>query len=172
MALAARGTCGTLLAVADHDDDIAIAVEPFDAPDGAALRDELAAELVRRYGHDSEPGEKPTATDVALFLVARDGAGRALGCGALRAIEPGVFEIKRMLVRNEARGRGLGRRLLAALEEHAAALGARRLLLEAGPEQPEAIGLYEQAGYRPVPCFGAYAGAENSLCFGRDLDAS
>ncbi len=153
-----------------EDDDIAIAVEPFDAPDGAALRDELAAELERRYGRDSEPGEKPTAASVTRFVVARDGAGRAVGCGALRTIEPGVFEIKRMYVRDELRGRGLGRLLLAALEDHAAALGARRLLLETGLEQPEAIRLYEQAGYRPLPCFGAYAGADRSRCYGRDLD--
>jgi GNAT superfamily N-acetyltransferase len=152
------------------DADVSIAAEPFDSPDAAALRAELAVDLERRYGHDSEPGEKPTAASVALFLVARDRAGQALGCGALRAIEPGVFEIKRMFVRDEARGTGLGRRLLAALEQHAAALGARRLLLEAGLEQPEAIGLYERAGYRPVPCFGPYAGAEHSRCFGRDLD--
>jgi GNAT superfamily N-acetyltransferase len=149
--------------------DVVIAAEPFDAPDGAALRAELEAELVRRYRRDSEPGEKPTAATVALFLVARDGAGQALGCGALRAIEPGVFEIKRMYVRDGARGRGLGRRLLIALERHAAALGARRLLLETGVEQPEAIGLYERAGYVPTPCFGPYAGAAGSRCYGRDL---
>ena len=152
--------------------DVSIAAEPFDSPDGAALRAELAADLERRYGHDSEPGEKPTAASVALFLIARDGGGRALGCGALRAIEPGVFEIKRMFVRDEARGTGLGRRLLVSLEQHAAALGARRLLLETGLEQFEAIAHYERAGYRPVPCFGAYAGAEHSRCYGRDLDAA
>jgi putative acetyltransferase len=151
---------------------ISIAAEPFDSPDGLALRDELAADLERRYGHDSEPGEKPTAASVALFLIARDGAGQALGCGALRALEPAVFEIKRMFVRDAARGRGLGRMLLAALEQHAATLWARRLLLETGLEQPEAIGLYERAGYRPVPCFGPYSGAERSRCYGRDLDAA
>jgi len=150
--------------------DIAIAQEDFDAPDAVVLRAELEAELVRRYGADTEPGAKPTASSVALFLVARDAGGTALGCGALRLLDFGVAEIKRMYVRPQARGTGRGRQVLAALERHAAILGVQRLVLEAGPEQPEAVALYERAGYRPIPCFGAYAGAPLSRCYARQLE--
>ena len=46
-----------------------IAREPFDAPDGASLRAAMEREMVERYGADLEPGAKPTAADVAVFLV-------------------------------------------------------------------------------------------------------
>lgn len=146
-----------------------IAPEPFDAPDSEALRAEHAAELVERYGFDSEPGSKPTTDDIAVFLVARDADGAAVACGALRVVDPDTVEIKRMFVRRAVRGTGLGRGILAALEAEAAALGAARVVLETGDKQQEAIGLYENAGYRPIPCFGAYAGSAISLCYGREV---
>jgi GNAT superfamily N-acetyltransferase len=140
-----------------------IAREPFDAE----LVAESARELVERYGADTEPGGPPRSVDV--FLVARDDDGAVLGCGALRALDPATVELKRMYVRAVARGRGIGRALLAALEREAAALGAGRVLLETGPLQPEAIALYESAGYRAIPCFGPYAGEPTSRYFGRSL---
>ena len=75
-----------------------------------------------------------------------------------------------MYVRPQARGTGLGRQLLAAIERHAATLGVQRIVLEAGPQQPEAIALYERAGYRPIPCFGAYTDAPLSRCYARQLE--
>jgi putative acetyltransferase len=149
-------------------DDLTIRAEPFDHPDAVALRAELAADLHARYGRDAEPGAKPTARDTAVFLVVRAG-DEALGCGALRSLDATTVEIKRMFLRPSARGRGLGRRLLAALEEEAARRGATRVVLETGVEQHEAIALYERAGYRSIPCFGAYARSPISLCYERVL---
>ena len=149
--------------------DIVIALEPFEASDAVALRAELADELNRRYRGDSEPGAKPTSSDSPVFLIARDQSGRALGCGGLRALGAAEAEIKRMFVRPEARGLGLGRRLLDALEEHAHLRGWRCLRLETGEAQPEAIALYRRAGYVPIPCFGAYAHTPRSRCFERHL---
>ena len=145
---------------------IEIAAEPFDSPDAAALMGELRAELDERYGGDFEPGEKPTAADVTVFVVAREN-GRALGCGALRSLGEPVVEIKRMYVRREARGRGLGAAILAVLEQQAAERGFRVVRLETGPLQPEAVRLYERAGYREIPCFGAYTRGAASRCFER-----
>jgi len=151
---------------------VAIAPEPFDAPDGAALRAAMEREMVERYGEDLEPGAKPTAADVAVFLVARDRAGAAVGCGALRRLGDGAVELKRMYVRPGARRLGAGAALLAALEAAAQRLGASTVRLETGPGQPEAIALYERAGYRPIPCWGAYAELEGTLCFERALTPS
>jgi GNAT superfamily N-acetyltransferase len=148
---------------------VRIAPEPYDAPEPAALRAEGEAEVTARYGVDNEPGVKPSAADVAVFVVARDDDGVPVGCGALRRLDADTLEIKRMYVQPSARGRGLGALLLHALEEEAMALGARRLCLETGPRQPEAMALYQRAGYRRVPCFGAYAGHLGSLCFERLL---
>ena len=97
----------------------------------------------------------------ARFLVAFAG-DEALGCGALRLLEPGVGEIKRMYVRPEARGRGVGAQLLAALEAEARALAVSVLRLETGIRQPEAIQLYERRGYHRRAAFGEYR--EDPLC--------
>jgi hypothetical protein len=80
-----------------------VGAEPFDSPDAIALREALGKELGERYGGDSERGPKPSAADTLVLLVARDPQGNALGCGALRPLEPGAAEVKRMFVRPEAR---------------------------------------------------------------------
>jgi ketosteroid isomerase-like protein/GNAT superfamily N-acetyltransferase len=147
---------------------VEIAPEPFDAPDSVELRTELATELVERYDGDIEAGEKPSAESVATFLVARDRRQAAVGCGALRPLEKGVAELKRMYVRPRMRGRGLGWVILAALEEEGRRLGFDLLRLETGDLQGEAMALYRAAGYREIPCFGPY-GHPRSRCFERRL---
>ncbi len=92
----------------------------------------------------------------AVFLVARVD-GEALGSIALRPIAPDHAEMKRMFVRADARGRGLGRRLLEALEDAARSRQITRISLETGIRQPEAIALYRASGYRECPPFGSYA---------------
>jgi GNAT superfamily N-acetyltransferase len=77
-----------------------------------------------------------------------------------------------MYVRPAARGHGVGAAILRSLEGEAGRLGAVRVRLETGPRQPEAIALYERAGYRRVPCFGPYAEVEDSLCYERSLPGS
>ena len=124
-----------------------------------------------RYDGKGEPELPPSADDVAVVLVARDDDGRPIGCGALRALEPGAAEVKRMYVVPAARGRGVSRLVLAGLEAEALARGWTTLRLETGPRQPEAIGLYTAAGYAPVGAFGHYLGedAAGSLFFAREL---
>jgi len=78
-------------------------------------------------------------------------------------------EIKRMFVREHARGRGLGRRLLAALERAAEAAGVDWLVLETGERQPEAIALYRSAGYHDIGPFGMYADEADSVYLGKRL---
>jgi putative acetyltransferase len=91
----------------------------------------------------------------AVFLAARRD-GELLGSIAFRIIAPGHAEIKRMFVRAEARGHGVGRRLLEALENAARRRNVERISLETGIRQPEAIGLYRASGYRDCPPFGTY----------------
>ena len=148
---------------------IAIAAEPFGASDSRELLAELAADLHRRYGGDSEPGPKPSAQDMAVFLMARDAGGGPVGCVGLILRDAETAEIKRMYVRPAARGTGLARRLLEEIEQHAVRLGARRIVLESGLAQPEAIALYRRAGYRAIAPFGVYADSPLSRCFARDL---
>jgi GNAT superfamily N-acetyltransferase len=122
------------------------------------------AELRARYEGGGEPGTPPSAADVSVVLVAREVDGTAVGCGALRALGGDVAEVKRMYVVPVARGRGVSKLLLAGLEAAARERGWTTLRLETGPRQPEAIALYERAGYRPIPAFGAYVDAPDAGC--------
>jgi GNAT superfamily N-acetyltransferase len=107
---------------------------------------------------------------VAVFLVARDADGNALGCGALlEPHTPGVAELKRMFTRPQARGQGVARALLERLEDEARARGIEVLQLETGSMQPEAQRLYESSGYEPIPPFGPYTQEPLSRCYERRI---
>jgi GNAT superfamily N-acetyltransferase len=123
-------------------------------PDGATART-LYAEymaLVRERLPGFEPSEDIFATEEAFrgpgsawIVLYEDGT--PVACGGLRTLSPGVGEIKRMYVRAGARGRGLGRRLLAELESLARAAGHRRVRLLTTDVLVEALELYRSAGY-------------------------
>ncbi len=129
------------------------------------------ADLAERYGGDGDA----TPVDPAqfdrprgIFLLAwLDGA--AVGCGAWRSSSEDAAEIKRMYTAPGARGRGVARAVLGALEATAREAGKRRMILETGDKQPEAIGLYESSGYLQIPNFGYYKDAPGAVCFGREL---
>lgn len=85
--------------------------------------------------------------DGGAWLVAFDAGGAPLACGGLRALEPGVGEIKRMFVSARARGTGLGRRLLRELERRAAHAEMTRVRLLTTEMLTEARALYVAEGY-------------------------
>jgi putative acetyltransferase len=152
--------------------DCTLTISPvaWDDPDAVRLREAQRTELDARYGTDDhEPGALPTAETVAVFLVARDAAGTAVGCGGIRPLGPGSGEVKRMYVEPAARGTGVAAALLRALEDHARGLGITRLLLETGTGQPDAIRFYQREGYEPIEAYGPYRGEPLSRCFARDL---
>jgi putative acetyltransferase len=100
--------------------------------------------------------------DGVLFLVARDVDGTAVGCAAL-VNRGGYGELKRMFVDEARRGLGTGRKLLEHVVMFAAMSGIQVLRLETGIHQPEAIGLYERAGFVRVDPFGDYKADPLSL---------
>jgi len=75
-----------------------------------------------------------------------------------------------MYVAPEARRRGIARALMNELEEKARRLGYKTLRLETGPEQPEAIRLYETGGFATIANFGPYAAQRRSICLEKSLD--
>jgi GNAT superfamily N-acetyltransferase len=103
----------------------------------------------------------------AFFVAWR--SGLSVGCGAIRTLDIHSVEVKRMYVTPEARGFGVGRAMLEALEREAMALGRSRICLETGMRQPEAIALYRRNGYVDVPRFGDYPDSPLSLWLGKTL---
>lgn len=146
-----------------------ISQEPWDSADGDRLRRAMEAELAARYGIPDQETDKPTAENVDVFLVARDAAGTAIGCGALRLLPGGAVEIKRMYVSPDARGTGVATEVLRALEECARRQGIGTVQLTTGDKQPDAIRFYEREGYRRIDAYGPYAGHPMAVCFARRL---
>ncbi len=137
----------------------------------APMLEEVQLDLAARYGG---PDATPVAPDEfspphGAFLVVTVDGGTA-GCAGLRRHDNDAAELKRMYVRPQYRRRGVARWLLRAVEDRARDLGYRRLLLETGAAQPEAIALYEACGYVPVPGFGHYRCSPTSRSFAKDLE--
>jgi len=134
---------------------VTIAAEQEDSADAQRCVAAYFAELDTRFENGFDPGNggyagKPAAANGGgTFLIARL-HGRAIGCGALKPLDGSTGEIKRMWVAPEARGLGVARRLLAALEAEARALGLRRVVLDTNRSLLEAQAMYRKAGYRDI----------------------
>jgi GNAT superfamily N-acetyltransferase len=143
---------------------------PYEDPTARHLVARVQGEYTVRYGGPDaavvDPAEfRPPA---GLFLVAEvDGAPAA--CGAWRVHQEGVVEVKRMYVEPGFRRLGLAQRVLRALETSAGRAGHRAVVLNSGDRQPEALALYERAGYGPVPGYGVYADAPGAVFLGKEL---
>lgn len=93
----------------------------------------------------------------------------AVGCGAFRQYSVDTAEIKRMFVRPVFRGQGIALLILSNLESWASEQDYTQCVLETGYNQPEAIALYNKAGYHQIPNYGPYAGVANSICFRKKI---
>ena len=136
-----------------------IVIERLLAPtaEAGALIAELDAVLGAVYEPEQRHGlsiEQVFEPNVRFFIARLDAA--AVGCGAL-ALFDSYAEVKRMYTREAARGRGVGKALLARIEEEARDAGKPVLRLETGIYQAPAIGLYEGFGFRRCAAFGHYA---------------
>ena len=154
-------------------------LSPARFSDAAAQRlvEEVQAEYVLRYGG---PDDTPLEEGVfdsprgAFFLGYVDGAPVAMGGWRWRddvhpwAAET-VTEVKRMYVARAARRRGYARAVLAHLEDTAREAGSPAMVLETGIEQPEAIAMYQAAGYELIESYGYYSWSPKSRCFGKRL---
>ncbi|MET9464764.1 GNAT family N-acetyltransferase [Streptomyces sp. NPDC006544] len=159
--------------------EIQLRVTSYDHPDAVKLNDQVQIEYQERYDGEGDV----TFLDPAMFapprglyLLAYDASGTAIASGGWRAQEAndegyadGDAELKRMYVVPEARGLGLARRILAALEADARAAGRRRMALETGDQQPEAIALYLSSGYALSAKFGHYRFHDSSRCMTKSL---
>jgi GNAT superfamily N-acetyltransferase len=147
--------------------------ERFDSPEVTALAEAQQAEMRGLYEGEADIGPVREAAmfvePSGAFFVVRDDEGSAVGCGGVCRFDETRAELKRMYVTPGARGLGLGRRLLEALESEARRLGYTGVVLETGDRQPAALALYLSAGYERIPCYPPYAERSLSLCFEKRL---
>jgi GNAT superfamily N-acetyltransferase len=153
-------------------DGIVIQERGLLSAEAQALIAALDAELTRVYPEEGANHFRLDPDEVAdgrgAFLVALQ-RGTPIGCGAVRRIDDRTGELKRMYVAPEARGTGVGRAMLAALEEHARSLGLVRVVLETGARQERAMRLYARAGFVRIAPFGEYVSSPLSVCMAKDL---
>ncbi|CCH89832.1 GCN5-related N-acetyltransferase [Modestobacter italicus] len=136
------------------------------------LVERVQQEYVVRYGGRDAAVVDPAefSPPLGLFLVA-EVDGVPAGCGGWRSSGDGVAEVKRMYVEPAFRRRGIAALVLAELERSAAAAGHRQLVLNSGDRQPEALALYDRAGYSPVAGYGVYADSPDAVFLGKQLTA-
>ncbi|HSC04720.1 MAG TPA: GNAT family N-acetyltransferase [Solirubrobacteraceae bacterium] len=139
------------------DTGVQVTVERADAGVSLVLQQAFFADIASRY-----PGWEPANSQSVVLseLVPPDGiwlvAYRdrdAIGCGGLQRFDAETGEVRRIFLDKSERGRGTGRRLLGELEEHARRLGYKRIRLTTGDGQPEALRMFQSAGYQEIPPF-------------------
>jgi GNAT superfamily N-acetyltransferase len=96
-----------------------------------------------------------------VFLVVLDDDGSPVGCGGIRSLDPGVFEVKHLFLREETRGRGWGSLLLRELEARARGFGATEMVLDTNASLTSAGALYRSAGYEDVEPYNDNPNATN-----------
>ena len=153
-------------------DALTIRSEPPGQPDVIRLIEASDAYAMALY-----PPESNHLLDIAAlsdpavtFLVARR-QGDAVGCGAILHDPRGWGEVKRMFVRPDQRGQGIGRRVLAELEGIAREAGIALLRLETGIHSTEALALYRRAGFAEREPFGDYKPDPLSVFMEKRLDS-
>ncbi|MEA4531433.1 GNAT family N-acetyltransferase [Klebsiella pneumoniae] len=107
----------------------------------------------------------------AVWAIARNGAGEAVGCGAIRPFEGNdgdIAELKRMYSTGQSPGTGTA--VLTFLEASAAALGYRQIWLETRRVNLRAVAFYLNRGYVVIDNYGPYVGRDDAVCFARVLE--
>jgi putative acetyltransferase len=132
---------------------------------------ELSAELGAIYGDDGTGLFTPDDVTIprSAFVVAwlNDDP---VGCGALRPMpDDTIAEVKRMYVRQSARGKGISHQILAKLEEVATEFEYATIQLETGTLQTQAMNLYGSSGYAQIDCYEPYVDSSHSVCYEKRL---
>ena len=162
--------------------DLEIKQTRFGAPTARNLVAAAQADLASRYGESDQSPVEAIEFDPPEggFFVAYLG-GQPVACAGWRTrshfstgedeseFGDDVAEIKRMYATATVRGSGVSAALLTAVEDAARTHGMRRMILETGRRQPEAMRFYEKYGYQEIPSYGYYKDEPDSVCYGRDL---
>ncbi|MGM9486986.1 GNAT family N-acetyltransferase [Ideonella sp. YS5] len=142
------------------------------SPEARQLLTALSSTLQQITGSDGKASfdVQDVQVDRACFAIARSADGTPVGCGALRPLEPGIAELKRMFA--VPGSQSVGSTVLAFLELQAMNFGYREVWLETRKVNERAVAFYERHGYRPIPNFGRYVGRPEAICLGKALQAA
>lgn len=130
----------------------------------------LDKDLWRRYPDTQQyfHGYNAVKTDARVVVAYLE--DEAVGCGCFRETgREGAVEIKRMYVKEEARGRGIAGRILQTFEGWALEEGKEQAILETMVNQPEAISVYKKAGYIEIEKYEPYTDSKDSVCMGKAI---
>jgi putative acetyltransferase len=137
----------------NHEVKVRLLESPADAVAFRSLNEEWIERHFKLEERDRQQLADPVAAYVdpggAVLIAEVD--GEVIGCVALAARGSGTYELSKMAVSPAARGRGAGRKLLAAAIDHARSLGARSVYLGSSKKLPSAVHLYEAFGFEHVP---------------------
>lgn len=145
---------------------VTVALEPADSADARSCLESYYAELARRFpagfdplaGSNFDPAE--TTPPKGWFVIARLD-GEAVGCGALKRLQDGVGEVKRVWTSPSARGLGVASRIMDRLEAQAVEAGFTAVRLDTNGTLKEAQAMYAKRGYRAIPRYNDNPYAEH-----------
>lgn len=142
--------------------------DPFSS-ESHRLVEVLSAELAAITGDNGKSNFTVEAMndDNALWALAKNSQGKAVGCGAIRPLTKNIAEIKRMF--SDRSLPGVGSALLIFLETYAKKMGYRELKLETRHINRRAVNFYEKNGYVRIENYGPYIGREEAVCFAKVL---
>ena len=149
---------------------ITIKEEDPNTPDAIQLMDELSDALESITGNSGRSSFN--TSDIfgqrAIFVLAYNENGEAVGCGAIRPIDDKTAEVKRMYAKEK--GVGIGTKVLSHLEAKAQELGYTALRLETRLINQRAVAFYENRGYYRIPNYGKYVNRPEAVCFEKRLE--
>jgi len=139
----------------------AFTMRPARPHDAAAVRRELTAYLeyigdtldAEGLDHDIAHWEEEYGGRTGVLLLVVDPAGEVVGTAAVRVLEPGVAELKRMWLRPTVRGRGLAQELLDRCLDEGRRLGCRAMRLDSQTKLAAAVKLYRSNGFREIATY-------------------
>lgn len=140
-----------------------------DNPDFQSLVTLLDEDLKKRDGDEHSFYAPFNKIDTIRNVIVCYVDNKPVGCGAFRKYDTKTAEIKRMYVLPTYRGHGIGAAILNELEIWASASDYTECILETGKKQPEAIRLYQKAGYSLINNYGHYQNDENSVCMAKTI---
>jgi GNAT superfamily N-acetyltransferase len=141
-----------------------------DNKDFQFLVERLNEYLLQQYGNLQDFYSQFNKIDNIPNVVIAYWNNEPAGCGCFKKFDNRSVEVKRMFVKEDARGNGIGAAILSELEKWATELGNGSIVLEMGNRQPEAAILYKKQGYQVIPNYGQYIGMEEtSICMKKEL---